>query len=231
MAGHSASRQIWNSIHQRKPSSQKPEDGVIAFLEHLDARLTPGLPLLDAGCGRGRNTFYLSQVGFRVYACDLSSVALQVAKVYAEDAGVPVYLQAADLTCLPYANDQFAAAICVHVLPYHRKADIIKCLWELRRVLQPDGWLYLDLLAPEDAEYGCGNKLEEDTFLDQDGTPVHFSSRGEVNELLHGFEMEQITRLELTTSPVRTRVSWAIWAVKHIGEQKKNPSRSETWAM
>ena len=226
-----ALRQIWNSIHQREPASQKPEEGVVTFLEHLEPRLTPGSSLLDAGCGRGRNTLYLSQAGFHVHACDLSPVALGVTKARAGEAGLPVNLQAADLTCLPYANDQFAAAICVHVLPYHRKADIIKCLRELWRVLQPGGWLYLDLLAPEDAEYGYGKELEEDTFLDRDGTPVHFSSRGEVDKLLRGFEMERVTRLKLASSLARVRVSWAIWAVKRIPGQKKKPYRSGTWAM
>ena len=214
MIGQPESRQIWNIIHQSEPSSERPEEGVVAFLEHLESRLTPETSLLDAGCGRGRNALYLSRSGFRVYACDLSSVALGIAKARADEAGLTVSLQASDLTHLPYASDLFAAAICVHVLPYHMKADIVKSIRELRRILQPNGWLYLDLLTPEDADYGCGRKLEEGTFLNPDGTPLHFSPREEVDEILHGFTLERVARFELASSPTRVRVGWTIWAYK-----------------
>jgi len=207
-------RHAWDVIHQTQPASEGPEKNVLAFIEHIEPRLSPRAVLLDAGCGRGRNALYLSHSGFTVYACDLSSVALAIAKAQSSEAGLTVSLQASDLTHLPYVSDLFAAAICVHVLPYHLKADLIKSVRELRRVLQPNGWLYLDLLAPEDAEYGCGRKLEKGTFLDPDGTPLHFSPRGEVDEILHGFALERVTRYEFTSSPTRVRVGWKIWALK-----------------
>jgi SAM-dependent methyltransferase len=209
-------RRAWDVIHQTQPASKGPEKEVLAFIERIKPRLSPGAALLDAGCGRGRNAIYLSRSGFTVYACDLSSVALGITKARAGEAGLTVNLQESDLTQLSYANDLFAAAICVHVLPYHLKADLVKGIRELRRVLQPNGWLYLDLLAPEDAEYGCGLELEKDTFLDTDGTPLHFSSRQEVDEILHGFVLERITRFKSASSPTHIRVGWTIWAAKRV---------------
>jgi len=166
------------------------------------------------GCGRGRNALYLSCLGFKVWGCDLSPVVLETAKVRTQQANVSVSFQVAHLTHLPYASNLFAAAICVHVLPYNFKADIVKGVRELWRVLQPTGWLYLDLLDCDDAEYGSGQKLEEHTFLDPDGTPIHFSSRQEVNELSNGLALKRVTCLELASSPTRTRVGWTIWAIK-----------------
>ena len=185
----------------------------MAFVDGLRRQPSLEAPLLDVGCGRGRNAFYLSQTGFAVYACDLSPVAIAVAKVRAQQIDTTINFQVADLTHLPYPDNSFAALVCVHVLPYHYKVDIIKGIRELQRVLRPNGWLYFDLLGCDDAEYGYGQKLEAHTFLDPDGVPIHFSSRQEVDELLDGFAVERTSQFELG-SPTRTRVGWAVWARK-----------------
>ncbi len=41
-------------------------------------RLEPARPVLDLGCGQGRNSFFLARNGFAIDAMDLSSVALDV---------------------------------------------------------------------------------------------------------------------------------------------------------
>ncbi len=206
-------QQIWNRSHYDKPASEEPEDGMVTFVEYLQKRLPRKASLLDAGCGRGRNMLYLSQLGFSVCGCDLSPVALEAAKRRAQQVGLPINVQVSDLTCLPYGDNSFAGAICVHVLPYHLKADIAKGIRELGRVVQPNGWLYVDLLDRDDAEYGCGPKLEKYTFLDPEGTPIHFSSRQEISELLSGFALERVRRHKLKSSFARIRAIWTIWAI------------------
>ena len=211
MLDHLGQQQVWNGIHQGKPSSEYPEEEVVAFAQRLQRQLPPKSSVLDAGCGRGRNAFYLSRLGFTVCGCDLSPLALGMAS---KQPGNAAKFQISHLTQLPYADNTFAAVICVHVLPYHLKADIIKSISELWRVLQPSGWLYYDLLDCNDLEYGHGQRLEEHTFLTLDGTPIHFSSRQEVNELAKGFSLERVARLELKSPSSYFRVAWAIWALK-----------------
>ena len=208
-------QQIWNRSHHEKSASEEREDGMVPFVENLQKRLPPEASLLDVGCGRGRNTLYLSQLGFSAWGCDLSPVALEIAKRRAQQMDLPIYFQVSDLTCLPYRDNSFAGAICVHVLPYHLKADIAKGIREVWRVLQPHGWLYIDLLDLDDAEYGCGQKLEENTFLASDGTPIHFSSLQEITDLLNGFALECVSRHEMKSSLARMRATWKIWANKH----------------
>ena len=207
-------QRAWNNTHQEKPIFGQPQKELIAFIEHLKCQTSTGISILDAGCGRGRNLFYLHQAGFNVYGCDLSSVALKVAKAQAELEQATITFQVANLIQLPYAEGRFTAAVCSHVLPYHFKADIAANLCELWRVLQWGGWLFFDLLACEDAEYGCGEELEAHTFWDVDGVPVHFSSRQEVEELLSGFAIERLERIENRISQHRVRVSWEVWVRK-----------------
>ena len=210
-------RRAWDRAHQEKPVSGQPAEAVVAFATHLRSTLPPGAPILDAGCGRGRNARYLSQAGFTTYGCDLSPVAVAVASASAKASCAPVAYQVADLTFLPYVDNVFAAGVCVHVLPYHFIANIVKGVQELWRVLRPGGWLYLDLLHGDDAEYGCGRELEANTFLDPDGVPIHFTSRQEADELLRGFAVQRMSRLELGARP---RVAWLVWARKEEGKRR-----------
>jgi len=204
----------WNRIHQELPTFDQPQAEVVAFAEHLRQQRLPGARVLDAGCGRGRNTLYLSHAGFAVHACDLSPVAIQAARQRIQKTSTSVMFQVADLIHLPFPDSWFEAGICAHVLPYHLRADIVHSVRELRRILKPGGWLYLELLDCDDAEYGCGQELEEHTFRDPDGTPIHFSTRQEVAELLQGFARDRVARLELGPRP---RVGWIVWAVKSEG--------------
>lgn len=213
MSDRSERQQARNRTHQEKPTSALPEAEVVSLAECLWQQLPPGVPVLDAGCGRGRNVFYLAQAGFAVYACDLSPLAIAVARRAIQQRGWQASFQVADLTHLPYPDGSFAAAVCIHVLPYHFKADIIEGIRELQRVLRPNGQLYFDLLACDDAEYGCGRELEQHTFLDPDNVPLHFSSRQEVDAVLGHFADGRATRFMLE-SATRIRIGWKVWARK-----------------
>jgi ubiquinone/menaquinone biosynthesis C-methylase UbiE len=132
-------QQAWNRTHEEQPLVQQPQVEVVRFAEYLCARLPHGALVLDAGCGRGRNARHLYELGFAVCGCDLSPIAINVARQQTESAGVSVHFQVADLTCLPYPDNHFAAGVCSRVLPYHTKSDIVRSLRELGRVLQPGG--------------------------------------------------------------------------------------------
>jgi hypothetical protein len=84
----------------------------------------------------------------------------------------------------------------------------------LYRVLQPESWLFFDLLDLEDSAYGCGPELEKHTFLDPDGLPMHFSNASEIRGLLPeaaGFELKK-----RKLAGASRRVAWEVWARKGV---------------
>lgn len=206
-----ALKRAWESKHQEQFPVRQPEQGVVDFVQFLPHQLP--LNALDAGCGRGRNANYLSQQGFKVFGCDLSWLAIKIAKSRIPQQTKTIFYQVSDLTHLPYPDNCFGAAICVHVLPYHLKADLCASIDELWRVLRPGGWLYLDLLDCEDAEYGIGPELEKNTFLDEGGVPIHFSFEQEISGLMSKFRIQQQSRLKQGSSS-RIRLVWEVWATK-----------------
>ena len=212
--GSSELQRAWDSTHKAKPAPPETDENLVAFSINIERFAPKGAPVLDAGCGRGRNTHFLSRRGFITYGCDISLTAVTITKELLEVADLQPLCHVSNLRRLPYPDESFEAAVCVRVLPYNLKAMIEEIIDELWRVLKIGGWLYLDMLHNDDSEYGQGTKLEEHTFLYTDGdVPMHFSSREELDWMFRSFSIKRLSRHEFTGGP-SPRVGWIIWGVK-----------------
>src|SRR5204862_6722418 len=93
--------------------------------------------LLDVGCGRGELLLEAAARGFDVTGIDLSAHAVQTAN---ERLGAPVAIDA-DLQSAAFPDGRFDVCMCSDVLEHVR--DPIALLREIRRVLKPEGVLFL----------------------------------------------------------------------------------------
>ena len=117
----------------------------------LDAILKNYLPengkVLDAGCGEGRNLVYLLRNGYECYGADMNEAALRMLRFQLNtiSPGYPAERFAhADLTSLPYKNDEFDTVVCIAVLHFAENEQAFhKMFAELVRVLQPGGKLLI----------------------------------------------------------------------------------------
>lgn len=146
----------------------------------MKGNLQPGMRLLDAGCGHGRNSHFFLRTGYEVHGVDanpemVSYVQQHVARTHAERARYEVAL----LEKLPYEAATFDAVICVAVLHFARDDAhfhaMVDSLW---RVLKPGGLLFARLCSDigiEDRVQPLGGRR----FLLPDG-----SERYVVNEEL-----------------------------------------------
>ncbi|MDQ4026193.1 MAG: methyltransferase domain-containing protein [Actinomycetota bacterium] len=103
--------------------------------------ITPGLRVLDAGCGKGRHTFEALRRGARVVAADLDESALREGAAMDSDGEVPAGASfetvRADVLRLPFAAGAFDRVIASETLE-HIPADSV-AMAELNRVLAPGG--------------------------------------------------------------------------------------------
>ncbi len=62
-----------------KPSLQEQfgQIDIYLFDQLLKGRITPGMKILDAGCGSGRNLVYFLREGYEVYAADADAQAVE----------------------------------------------------------------------------------------------------------------------------------------------------------
>lgn len=101
--------------------------------------------VLDAGCGGGRYSVALKQLGFaEVVGVDWSTQGIAVANARITDAKIAgVSYQTADVLALPFPDDHFDVVFSNGVL--HHTYDTQRGVHELQRVMKPGGrgWLYL----------------------------------------------------------------------------------------
>jgi SAM-dependent methyltransferase len=159
---------------------------VDAFAE---AVLSSGDPrVLDAGCGTGRMSRYLTDRDCRVEGVDLSPGMVAVARRTQPRLVVTV----ATLTDLPYADDQFAGVLLwystIHTPP-HGQTRIFA---EVRRVLRPAGHVLIGFQS------GGGTRKVSAAYR-QSGPDIelerHMYAADEVASLMHETGLREQCRM------------------------------------
>jgi SAM-dependent methyltransferase len=118
-----------------------------AFLE-AQAPLLRGLKTaLSVADGEGRNGVWLAEQGLDVLAVDFSAVALRKARALAEERGVRLTTELADITTWHWPAQAFdvIVAIFIFVPPAARPAYFAN----LKKALKPGGLLLIEGYRPE----------------------------------------------------------------------------------
>ncbi len=144
---------------------------IYLFDQLLRGNIKPGMRVLDAGCGSGRNLVYLLREGYEIFAVDQDPAAIeQIRTVF--PTLPPSHLRIEALDAISYPDASFDVIICNTVLHFSRdEAHFDAMLQNLWRVLKPGGLLFSRLastigmphrhvtgrryLAPEGTERFC----------------------------------------------------------------------------
>jgi len=129
------------------------------FLPHL----SPGMKLLDVGCGPGTITVGLAKAvaPAEMIGVDMAETVLEQGRSAAKTAGVRnARFERADAAALPYAAHTFDA-IFAHTLLEHVPAPL-DALHEMKRVLKPGG-----IIGVRDCDWGSGVFWPPDPLVQQ----------------------------------------------------------------
>lgn len=109
-------------------------------LLNLFAELTNGLGLVcDIGCGPGQIARYLHDQGAQAMGIDLSPHMVEQARLL--HPAIP--FQLGDMRALPLEDGALAGITAFYSIIHIPREDVVTVLGEMRRVLQPGGWLLL----------------------------------------------------------------------------------------
>ena len=87
--------------------------GTLDFMEFIG--ITPGLRVLEVGCGTGRTACLLAQMGAQVTAMDQSIVMLEKAEHRAQQQQLQIEWIQGDITAIPLRSDTYDAVIAESV--------------------------------------------------------------------------------------------------------------------
>ena len=124
---------------------------IYLFDQLLKGRIVPGMRLLDAGCGPGRNLVYLLRSGFQVFGVDESSAAIEQTRRLA--ATLAPHLPQHNFRVEPVERTSFGDAgfdvvISSAVLHFARdEAQWMSMVKEMWRLLKPGGIFFARLAS------------------------------------------------------------------------------------
>jgi len=144
---------------------------IYVFDQILRGNLAPGMRIVDAGCGYGRNLVHLLREGCEIFAVDLNSEGVDhVRQLSASlESGLPPdNFQVAPVERMPFRDQIADAVLCSAVLHFARDEDHFRAmLSELWRVLRPGGLLFCRLASRIGMDF---QRLQGNIFLMPDGS-------------------------------------------------------------
>lgn len=124
---------------------------IYLFDQIQKGRFVSGMKVLDAGCGGGRNIYWLMRNSFDVFAVDINPEAIEAVRTLAKRLAPGLSqgnFQVASLDALPFANESFDWVICnavMHFAEDRRQFD--RWFFEQWRVLKPGGAFFARLAS------------------------------------------------------------------------------------
>jgi SAM-dependent methyltransferase len=188
---------------------------IYLFDQLLKGRLQPGMRVLDAGCGGGRNLPYFLRHGFDVSAVDADPRAVADVRALADRLAPrlpPENFRVEPLEALTFEDGRFDAVLASAVLHFargHAHFDaMVRGCW---RVLRPGGLLFARLASSIGLE-GRVAALGDGRFHLPDGSDRYLVSGEQLDALAAELRAEPLE--PLSTVNVAGRRCMTTWCVR-----------------
>jgi tellurite methyltransferase len=124
---------------------------IYLFDQVLRERIRPGMSILDAGCGGGRNLVYFLRSGYDVHGVDASREAIAAVRALAGRWAPGLATESfreEPVEAMSFSDQSFDAVISSAVLHFARdEAQFHAMLREMWRVLRPGGFFFARLAS------------------------------------------------------------------------------------
>lgn len=111
------------------------------LVQHLFNHVPRNGIIIDIGCGEGRNSLYLSQVGFNIVGIDLSFKAANVMKNNFFEESLKGHIVTGDARQMPLGDESADGILAHHLFDHLDLNGLNRAVAECMRVLKPGGVL------------------------------------------------------------------------------------------
>ncbi len=186
---------------------------IYVFDQILRGNIAPGMTVLDAGCGYGRNLVHLLRQGCRVFALDQDADAIEhVRQLSASlETGLPVEnFKAGSIEQMPFPEGLADVVLCSAVLHFSRDEEQFRAmLAELWRVVKPGGLLFCRLGSRIGMDF---ERLPGNLFLLPDGSKWFLVDEDMLLDLTE--EMDAVLVDPLKTTIVQDHRCMTTWVLR-----------------
>ena len=149
-------RQFWDQRYADADYAygRAPNEFLVAQLAHIRA----GGEVLCVADGEGRNSVWLASQGLQVTAVDISPQGMNKARALAQEQGVPLHTEVADLSTYEMGEARWDAVVSIflHLPPLLRRSFHARCL----RALKPGGVFIYEAYGDRQSGLGTGGPKE-----------------------------------------------------------------------
>jgi tellurite methyltransferase len=189
---------------------------IYLFDQLLRGNITPGMRVLDAGCGGGRNLVYLLREGCEVFAVDASVEAIahlrSVASTLAPNLPAENFrVEAVEAMSFP---DEFVDVVISNAVLHFARDDahfeaMVQSLW---RVLRPGGILFCRLSSTIGLEHGHSiQRIAGRRFLMPNGVEWYLVDEALLMRLTEDLGGELVDPLKTTVvQGARCMTTWVV---------------------
>jgi SAM-dependent methyltransferase len=149
-----------------------------------------GLAIAD---GEGRNGVWLAQRGLDVLSVDFSPTALAKAKALAQERGVTLRIEQADILTWNWPNAEFDVVVGIF-FQFASPAERARIFAGIRRALKPGALLLLEGYGPKQLEYKTGGPSELENLYTEELLRAEFSGFSELEIKSHDSVISEGTR-------------------------------------
>jgi len=174
-------RYIWG-----ESPSKSAEIALSLFRKHEINRI------LVPGSGYGRNSKLFSTSGFDVTGVEISEEACALAQKY--DPATKLYN--GSFLDDDLVQGQYQGIYCFNVLQLFLKPDRIRFVRKSSQLLSPKGLLFFTGISDQDASFGQGEEVEENTFAVNPDKVLHFFTLDDLKIHFEGFKILEVGELE-----------------------------------
>ena len=126
-----------------------------AFMVSQHNLLKPGMHCLAVADGEGRNGVWLVQQGLKVLSVDSSSVAASKADTLAQQKGVRLDFEVADLLSWQWGENRYDAVVAIFI-QFATPDQRTQLFADMKKCLKPGGLLLLQGYTPRQLDFGTG---------------------------------------------------------------------------
>jgi SAM-dependent methyltransferase len=205
-------RKEWDAIYKNLGHGKPEYDRWLDKYESI-LQQSRDLPIIDLGCGRGNDTLYLHERGYRVVSCDLSDEALKRLTVFIAN---PVTKHFDMLNGLPFKKDSaklIIADLSLHYFPWEGTKRVLK---DIGRALVTGGHLLCRVNSVRDTNHGAGQgRRIEKNYFEVQGRLKRFFNSDCLEELFRDWSIENMNETTLYRNG-KEKILWEL-AVRKRG--------------
>jgi ubiquinone/menaquinone biosynthesis C-methylase UbiE len=219
---------IYNDIageyDERIPGAGPADDMFTATeIDFLLGKIQPEERVLDIGCGTGRFTVPLAELGTDVSALDISTGMLEVLRGKLDAKGLSADLRQGDMAHMPFPDNSFDAVTSFLALMHIPLADRPAVFREVSRVLKPGGRMILGVKNGIFERLFTGDRFAAIDVTDVDAKKLLFtktSNGTDYEAAWYSFTPQELdalfARVGMTVTHLKGNIPFAVWLANEV---------------